>query len=463
MGNKENKVRRVWSAVLPSGEIIETIYDPKTEETRLVVSKGGKTEILEKYVDLTGKEWYPFSGNHSFLQNKFIRLPSGVVSHGTPLELFKEIDSFVNEYMQTPDDFRTVSVLYVMLTWVFDRFHTIPYLRVVGDFGTGKTRFEQIMSGLCYKATSSGGSITTAAVFRSINMIRGTFIFDEADFKTSEMWSEITKILNSGNVVNSPVARMEVQKDGDMKVRTFDVFGPKILASRERFGDTALESRCLTEQLMPVKNPDRSIHLGQDFGVKAEILRNKLLNFRLDTYHKIQTDEATVQEINSLRLRQSALALTSLAVIVGEEALKNLQTFLKRYEREMQNLYRYDVKADIVLCILIKLQKDPANVPNKIYMQEIKHVFEQQLFEDYSDRNENAITGIRPGGMTIAARKIGVYMRSLGIKTDRDGRGFYIPVPQELPRIQALAERYKFDQAFLDKTDEDKPQPLDQF
>lgn len=463
MVEKNEKVKQILSEILPSGEILETIYDPSAGETRLVVSKNGSVNILEKYTDSKNQVYLPLSNNHDFLTKKFLRLASGIAPYGTPTELFNEIDSLINKYMQIPNDFRAVCSLYVIFTWVFDKFHTVPYLRVVGDLGTGKTRFEQIMSCLCYKTTFAGGSISISAVFRSIDMVRGTFIFDEADFKNSEIWSEVTKILNSGHTSNSPVIRMEVKKDGDMKIKTFNVFGPKILASRERFGDTALESRCLSEQLIPMKNTDRAVHLGEDFEKKSELLRNKLLSFRLEMYHKIKADEATVKEIELPRLKQSALALTSIASIVGEVVSQKLIYFLKRYELELQNMQGHEVKADVLLCILSLLQEEHIKISGKIYMQEIKKDFERKLFEEYSERNDKRQGISYISNITISARKIGVYVRGLGIKTERDHDGFYIPIQQDIPRIMALAQRYGFDQAFIEKANEEKPNPLDAF
>ena len=164
------------------------------------------------------------------------------------------------------------------------------------------------------------------------------------------------------------------------------------------------------------------------------------------------------------RLKQSALALTSIAVLISEEVSQKLINFLKRYEVELQNMQRHDVKADVLLCILSLLQKDPVNIPSKIHMKKIKEEFEQKFSDDYSERKEKGYSGISyPSTITISAKKIGIYVRDLGIKTGRDGHGFYIPCQQEGPHIEALAERYGFDEAFLKKANEPEPDPLDQF
>jgi hypothetical protein len=448
---KTNDEKLILSETLATGEMLEAIYCSDTSETHLVVQKDGKYETVPKYVDGRGAEWLPFANDNDLLTTKFVRLPSALGEYDGPKEIYLEIRSLIGEYMKLPDDFLTVSAIYAMFTWVFDKFHTIPYLRVIGDLGTGKSRFEQVMASICYKAMLCGSSITTASVFRTIDMIGGTFVFDEADFKSSDIWSEIVKILNSGHTKDTPVVRMDVnKKDGSMTVKTFTVYGPKILASRERFSDNALESRCMTQQLLPIKNTGKPIHLDQQFEEKSLALRNKLLAFRFDMYQKIKADESTLTGIELPRLKQSALALTSMASVIGNEVLGELTNFLKKYEKELQNNQKFDIKADVLLCILDIINEDelPAT---KIYMNDIKMMFEVKNNEDYSDGNEQAY---KKGDGTIlvypkynfSAKKIGGCVRTLGIKTERDGRGFFIPYPQEAETIKALVERYGFEE-----------------
>ena len=53
-----------------------------------------------------------------------------------------------------------------MLSWCYDVLNTVPYLRALGDYGTGKSRFEDIIGGLCYKPMFTNGAITPAVIYR---------------------------------------------------------------------------------------------------------------------------------------------------------------------------------------------------------------------------------------------------------------------------------------------------------
>jgi len=61
------------------------------------------------------------------------------------------------------------------------------------------------------------------------------------------------KILNNGYRPGFPVLRSD-KVNGRWRPRGYQVFGPKLIATRFRFQDEALESRCLTTE-MPVLTP----------------------------------------------------------------------------------------------------------------------------------------------------------------------------------------------------------------
>lgn len=294
----------------------------------------------------------------------------------------------------------------------------------------------------------AGGSISHAAVFRTIDMIKGTLVFDEADFRSSEIWSEIVKILNSGHTKGFPVVRMEKNKGDKFDPTTFEVFGPKILASRERFVDEALESRCLTQYLLPLKHNTAPTHLPKEFEQEALDLRNKLLMFRFKNLGHIPIDETTVKDSGILRLKQSALALTCVAKAIDENILTKVTEFLKDYENELQAQQVNDVKADVLICILGCLKK---NKTEKIRIGEIAKEFEDRFKEHYSDiqtekYDYDSKMFFSNHDIRISPKRVGSVVRKLGIGLRRDGHGFYIPIPEEQRRIQLLAERYGIDQ-----------------
>jgi hypothetical protein len=94
--------------------------------------------------------------------------------------------------------------------------------------------------------------MSAPVIFRLLHTYRGTLAIDEADFREDD--EDIFRILNGGYQKGGMVARCV----GDNHEPTwFDVFGPKLLAGRERFHDEALESRCFKFDMKSVKVPGR--------------------------------------------------------------------------------------------------------------------------------------------------------------------------------------------------------------
>lgn len=220
-----------------------------------------------------------------------VLLPSGCADYGSQAELIGEIKSFIHRYSETSPFWEDIEAYYVLMTWVYDRFTAVPYFRVLGEPGTGKSRTLQIMGHLSYKGIFAGGAVTSSPLFRLIEVYRGTLVIDEADYKASASWVDIIKILNCGYMRGVPVLRSE--KVGDtFEPRAYDVYGPKIIGNRKRFEDRALETRCLTLQMqeydlrreIPRQLPPR-------FYEEARELRNKLLRWRFDNYFRIEPDE----------------------------------------------------------------------------------------------------------------------------------------------------------------------------
>ena len=71
------------------------------------------------------------------------------------------------------------------------------------------------------------------------------------------------------------------KENGRWYPRSFQVFGPKLIATRFSFKDEALESRCLTAEMMPLTRDDIPRVLPASFEGEVKSLRAKLLTFRL--------------------------------------------------------------------------------------------------------------------------------------------------------------------------------------
>ncbi len=244
---KRERARPTASAVLADGALVEMVYRPEEGRTLFCVAKDGEwrfeQEILER-----GERLVPYSPRNNLLQHEVVLLPSGPEEYESEEALVAEIQAFIHRYVDVSPLFEKVASYYVLLSWVYDAFNELPYLRLRGDPGSGKTRFLLTVGSLCYKPIFASGASTVSPLFRILDAFRGTLIIDEGDFRFSDERAEIVKILNNGNARGFPVLRSESVGRREFDPRAYAVFGPKMVATRGFFEDRALESRCLTEE-----------------------------------------------------------------------------------------------------------------------------------------------------------------------------------------------------------------------
>lgn len=322
---KKPEKPKMSSFLRSSTKIAEMFYDMDKKGFAVYDTKTGNIETVDKF---EGYEPY----NSEMVEKGVVLLPTEVGEYENEMKLIDEIQAFIHRYVDVSPFFEKLSAYYVMFTWLYDNFNTLPYLRVLGDYGTGKTRFLQTVGSICYKPMFAGGATTPSPVFRIIEMFKGTLVLDEADFKASDDWAEIIKILNCGFQAGFPVLRTE-EKEGVREPRAYDCYCPKILATRREFKDKALESRCLTERLTETVRHDIPILLDKDFFVKTQELRNILLKFRFMHFEKHKID-LTMQD-KTIEKRLSQVIMSIYSIIDDSKIRKEIGDFMKEYNKKL--------------------------------------------------------------------------------------------------------------------------------
>lgn len=348
---KGQPTKEIYSAILKDKTILETLYDSEKDETSLLVYHNGNIEHVSEYAD-SQKNYLPVPPTNSLIAENVVRLPSQATPYSSEHELLEEVRGFVHEYVDLPEDFEFIASLYILFTWVYDTFHELAYLRVIGDFGCGKSRFLKVMEALCYKAMFFSGATSSSAMFRMINGVRGTVILDEADFHISDTTAEIVKILNAGFQKGIPVFRSEVTGNSNNKSfspEPFHVFGPKVIASRMDFSDEALESRCLSNTMSPTQR-DIPLNTDDSFDKKALLIRNMLLMFRLKKLEEgIILDKLPPLSIES-RLKQ---IITPMYSTFRDQAVKSqIISFIQKKQETLTEMRFSSFEGEILRSLL---------------------------------------------------------------------------------------------------------------
>jgi hypothetical protein len=237
------------SGILDDGTIMEMVFQSTIFETAFVVWQKENWRIEKSFQTSNHDKLIPYSAHNNLIKNEIVLLPSEPEEYDTEEKLLADIQEFIHRYVDLSLLFEKVATYYVLLSWIYDDFNELPYLRVRGDTGSGKTRFLLIVGSLCYKPIFASGASSVSPLFRILAAFRGTLIIDEGDFRMSDEKAEIVKILNNGNAKGFPVLRTEVVDKREFNPTAYQVFGPKLVATRGYFEDRALESRCITEEL----------------------------------------------------------------------------------------------------------------------------------------------------------------------------------------------------------------------
>jgi hypothetical protein len=297
-------------------------------------SKKQKLHGFRKSVSDKSKQLSYVPLNDGSVESDSILLPSDALDYGDEEILEEEIKEFISKWLDVSDEYREKAAWYVMLTWVTDNLNTVPYLRPIGDYGTGKTRFEDTVGGLCYKAMFFGGAANVAPMYRMMNLWKGTLVLDEFNLDRSDAKSDIIQILNNGYQRGKPIHRCN--PNDVTKVDTFDPFGPKIMVTRIRFHDKALESRCLTEQMKETIRDDIPTDLTKEFFEERDILRNKLLMFRFRNWDKVDIEKSMSIDFGDImpRVKQTFLPFTVL-FSNDEERLNGFVKYVQEYNKRI--------------------------------------------------------------------------------------------------------------------------------
>ena len=236
------------------------------------------------------------------------------------------------------------------------------------------------------------------------------------------MTNDIVKILNMGYSRGGSVLRMKGKDFSE--TRAFDVFSPKIVATRETFRDKALESRFLIEEMgKGTLRQDIPRNLRDGFDNEALELRNKLLMWIFRNFNKeIVYSESPIDNIHP-RLYQIIVPI--MALIESDEKKVLVKEFMTKLNAELIADRGLSRESDIVYAIL-KYENDTKN--KEVTVGEISEYVNTDVF-DFDDK--------------ITPRKIGWYIRErLRLKPVKTRKGFVLNYEKNRKKLEHLMERY---------------------
>ena len=412
------------AAVLQDGALVEMVYDPDERRTQFVVGNGDSWSY-ENSISLSPIErLVPYSPTNNLVKHGVVLFPSEPEEYGNEADLVSRIRAFLHRYVDVENDFEEIASYYALFTWIHDAHNDVPYIRVRGGYGSGKTRFLLTLGSMCYRPIFASAASTVSPLFRLLDSFRGTLILDEADWRASDEKSDLVKLMNNGNSRGFPLLRTEVSRQREFDPKAYFVFGPKVIATRGFFQDRALESRCLTEDMRGVSlRSEIPLNLDEAHREEARKLRNQLLLYRLRNFSRARSlDRAGDRDLEP-RLKQIFGPL--LSVIDDSVARDRMIAKLSKYNEELAEERSEGAEAQILIVIRDLIAKGPGE---RLSVQDVTNEFTTRFGDEYARR--------------VTPRWIGSIMRRrLGLRPGRS-TGVFTLGPEEIPKLQQLYSRY---------------------
>lgn len=337
-----NKDNTIYTSYLETSEFIleEVLCSP--HPTRSPHLSQGSSPKFIKYSKLDGtfeevEEFFEEDLVYKpivddLLTKKGINLPTGVAEYKDTAEIIKEIKEFIHEGAELPLLYENLFPYLTLFYWVYERFPFIPYVQFVGGTGTGKTTAMEVFGSLCYKSIDTTGSLTISSIFRLATAWKGTLLIDEFE-SVGEQAHEMVSFLKSG-VSDRLVFRSEAKDSKRFDVKAYTVKAPKLFTSEKPIEDAGLQSRTIVVEM---EKNTRKIPLYKlpKFYEKANLIRNKLLLWRLRNLNKIDLSEIEYGfpelEVFDRRVQQ---IITPIYYFSDDAAKQEIQFLAKSQEDE---------------------------------------------------------------------------------------------------------------------------------
>lgn len=454
-----------------NGWVVEYAYDPESKTAILCWRDPNGSIGSGDRLIIDGKKYLPMPPSAAIIGGNVL-MPSHLGGHKGTKELSAIIESFIRSsyLLDNPIDGKFMSY-YVMLSWIYDAFEAVPYLRATGEPGSGKSELMRRVGLVCYRFIAANGASSTSSLFRMIEKYQGTVFLSEMDLKNSDSSADQIKLINLGSMKGNPIIRCEeVIVDGHKEIqeKMFQTYCPKLIDMQREFYDPAVKTRCITFKLQPKETYELvragiSLQMTADMKNRARAIRNLLLRWRLEHWQPSIEIKPDYYELDvSARLNQVTGALMMIAED-DPELQKEIRQYLREYNREIIQEKSMTIAARAVeaLWTIYKnphyhtdmMVKDPDGREKVLVgnVTKITNLIIHDMNMD-DDGSEEEDSGKKKKKDELSPQKMGHRLREdLQLKmSDRTNKGFY--VFWDTDHMVALAKRYGIDPEELVET-----------
>ena len=233
--------------------------------------------------------------------------------------LLSEIADFITRYVSLPAELADTATLWVPVTWLHDSLEISPFLNLTSATKRcGKSLLLEALGEFVYRPLPVGGRVTSASLFRLIELHAPTLLLDEADTYLRDD-DELRGVVNGSQRRSSAYVLRCVGED--YEPRRFVTWCPKAIAGIGELPDTVLDRSIVLRLERRPPNVSLASWRDRDKATVAD-MRRKLARWIADNKANIVARLSAVEFPSGLhdRARDAWEALLAIAnAAAGEE------------------------------------------------------------------------------------------------------------------------------------------------
>jgi len=341
-------------------------------------------------------------------------VPDGNMTPKSSLELYLTIKKNIDYYMDLKDplDLDIIS-LFVIMTYCFQLFESVPYLYLVADISSGKTTLSNLIANLSFNSVDASNA-SRASLFRVVEGNSPLLIIDDYMDLNKETMQDINHLMKVGYKKGAIAIRMdESSKNKDVNV--FSVYCPKVITNTLSL-DKAIESRSFIIRL--TRSFSDKGRKKKDFdNPKWQSIRDDISLWVMKNWQEVETTYKTL-EANELSARdfEISLPILTLAKMVSDELYQSVKEHIIELVKDRDVIVDY--KKDWVY-LLFDSCKEIITDSNEgwHYASKIYERFNLQMLEQF-------------GKNTYSINLIGRKLKNSTLQAIRDEKGqkYYLSI-----------------------------------
>jgi len=266
-------------------------------------------------------------------------------------KLYQEIYQVFDDFVDVKEDYKHLMTIAVFFTYQQHKSHTTPYLYLVGEKDSGKSRVLEILEYLAYRPLLAT-SISAPNVIQYLEDGPVGIVLDDEVADSIKYDPDKRSVYKSGYRASGKVPKIITDRDGRRKQIYFNAYSFKAFGSKYLVDDDQIISRCIVIVMIQGKPKYGGFLLNVDLP-RFQKIRNKLLLWRLHTYLEDYMPERPMTRIDELFLP----LLKTAKFIENEEAYNAIVRIRDQDKIEREEEIRSTLEAKITIT-LVKLNQE---------------------------------------------------------------------------------------------------------